>query len=133
MKDPTTDAEIPSPVSNLAVIRGAVAREPVGRALPTGATVVQFDVVTSVQADGGIAKHSVPIAWHAPPTRALAAVTAGVDVMIVGTVRRRFFRAGGATQSRTEVVADSVIPARRRTQVTAALARVAARFDPGDR
>ena len=31
---------------------------------------------------------------------------------MVGRVRRRFFRAGGVTQSRTEVVADEVVPTR---------------------
>ena len=34
-------------------------------------------------------------------------------VVVVGTVRRRFFRAGGATQSRTEVLADKVVRASR--------------------
>ena len=44
----------------------------------------------------------------------------GVDVVVIGTVRRRFFRVGGATQSRTEIVADVVIPARRRRRVETA-------------
>jgi hypothetical protein len=39
-----------------------------------------------------------------------------------GSIRRRFFRAGGATQSRTEVVAEQVIAADRRRQVIRALA-----------
>jgi len=30
-------------------------------------------------------------------------------VVVVGVVRRRFFRAGGATQSRTEVLAEKVV------------------------
>ena len=34
------------------------------------------------------------------------------NVVVVGRVRRRFFHAGGATQSRTEVVADKVLPVR---------------------
>jgi single-strand DNA-binding protein len=38
---------------------------------------------------------------------------AGDEVVVVGTVRRRFFRAGGATQSRTEVLADKVVRASR--------------------
>ena len=38
---------------------------------------------------------------------------AGAEVVVVGSVRRRFFRAGGATQSRTEVVAEQVVAARR--------------------
>jgi single-strand DNA-binding protein len=39
----------------------------------------------------------------------------------VGRVRRRFFRAGGTTQSRTEVVADSVVPARQAKRARAAV------------
>jgi single-strand DNA-binding protein len=41
--------------------------------------------------------------------------------LVVGAVRRRFFRVGGATQSRTEVVADAVVPMRQRKRVLSAL------------
>ena len=34
------------------------------------------------------------------------------EVVVVGRVRRRWFRSGGATQSRTEVLAVEVLPAR---------------------
>ncbi len=34
------------------------------------------------------------------------------EVVVVGRVRRRWFRSGGATQSRTEVVAEGVVPRR---------------------
>ena len=40
----------------------------------------------------------------------------------MGSVRRRFFRTSGATQSRTEVVADEVVPVTRRRQVTKLMA-----------
>jgi hypothetical protein len=36
-------------------------------------------------------------------------------------VRRRFFQAGGTTQSRTEVVADAVVPARQAKRARAAV------------
>ena len=45
--------------------------------------------------------------------------------MVRGSVRRRFFRAGGTTQSRTEVVADEVVAITRRRQVTKLLATAA--------
>jgi single-strand DNA-binding protein len=45
----------------------------------------------------------------------------GTDVLVVGRVRRRFFRAGGVTQSRTEVVASAVVPLRRTAAVRRAL------------
>jgi hypothetical protein len=38
-------------------------------------------------------------------------------------VRRRFFRAGGATSSRTEVVADTVLPGRQAKRASTALAK----------
>ena len=41
-------------------------------------------------------------------------------------VRRRFFRAGGSTQSRTEVVADKVIPVRRAKAAERAVAEALA-------
>jgi single-strand DNA-binding protein len=43
------------------------------------------------------------------------------DVVVIGRVRKRFFRVGGLTQTRTEVVATRVVPARRRAQVTRVL------------
>ena len=43
-------------------------------------------------------------------------------MLVVGRVRRRFYRAGGSTQSRTEVVASAVVPLRRRAAVRRLLA-----------
>jgi hypothetical protein len=42
-------------------------------------------------------------------------------------VRRRFFRAGDTTQSRTEVVAEVVLPATQTKRVRTALQSVAAK------
>jgi single-strand DNA-binding protein len=115
-------------VGNLAVIRGTVPNEPQARDLPAGGVVVQFDVATRIETDGREAKVTVPIAWNDPTTAQLGVVVAGADLVVVGTVRRRFFRVGGSTQSRTEVVADAVIPARRHKRVAAALSDVARRL-----
>jgi len=100
---------------NLSVLRGTVVNEPTVRDLASGTIVVSFDVTTRDTAGA----QSVPVAWFDPPG---AAPAAGAEVVVVGSVRRRFFRAGGATQSRTEVVADRVVDARRRRDVTRALA-----------
>jgi single-strand DNA-binding protein len=50
--------------------------------------------------------------------------------VVTGRVRRRFFRSGGATASRTEVVAERVIPARQVVRVAKALACVADQISP---
>jgi single-strand DNA-binding protein len=46
-------------------------------------------------------------------------------VAVVGRVERRFFRSGGATQSRTELIAERVVPARRSKTVRSLLAQAA--------
>jgi single-strand DNA-binding protein len=104
---------------NVVVLRGTLVAEPRVRELPSGSVLVQFDVTT--RDDEGT--QSVPVAWFEPPRSAVPA-EAGDDVVVVGSVRRRFFRAGGVTQSRTEVVAEHVIAARRGRQVERALAAV---------
>ena len=106
---------------NIAVIRGNVHSEPNVRDLPAGGVVAQFDMIARIRSDGRDSSVTVPIAWHDPAAAQLGVLVSGAEVLVVGTVRRRFFRVGGATQSRTEVVADVVIPARRRKQVDAAL------------
>jgi single-strand DNA-binding protein len=40
------------------------------------------------------------------------------QIVVLGYVRRRFFRAGGVTQSRTEVVATKIVKASRGRDVT---------------
>ena len=67
--------------------------------------VAQFDVTT--HDDTGT--QSVPVAWFDPPPT-VAGLEAGAELVVIGSVRRRFFHAGGTTQSRTEVVAEKVVP-----------------------
>ena len=63
------------------------------------------------------------MAWIDPPPQGLT-VALGEGIVVVGKVARRFFRAGGATQSRTEVVADEVIAATNRRRVGRVLGNV---------
>jgi single-strand DNA-binding protein len=114
-------------LGNIAVIRGSVRTEPTARELPGGGVVVQFDVVTTTESDGRQLSVSAPIAWSDPTTAQLGVLTGGAEVLVVGTVRRRFFRVGGVTQSRTEVVADAVVPVRQHKRVTTALRSAADR------
>jgi single-strand DNA-binding protein len=113
--------------SNVALLRGAIVGELISRDLPSGSTVVQFDVATTITAGDKTVKVSVPVSWVDPPSRALDPIEQGLDVVVVGTVRRRFFRSGGSTQSRTEVVVDAIVPTRRTKQVMALVSDTAAR------
>jgi len=97
---------------NIVVLRGTLAAEPRTRELPSGSVLSQFDVTTR---DAG-GTQSVPVAWFDPPA-SVAELAAGTDLVVLGSVRRRFFRAGGATQSRTEVVAERVVAGRRTRDV----------------
>jgi len=105
---------------NLAIVRGYLTRDPELRELPSGTCVANYDV--SVR-DVSPAE-SVPVAWHDPPPT-WAAMEAGDEVVVTGRIRRRFFRAGNGTASRTELIADRVVPARHAKRVRALLEKVA--------
>lgn len=104
---------------NVVVLQGKLSRAPEVRPTAHG-EVVTYDVTT--RDDEGPAA-TAPVVWFDPPTLAYT-LGEGDAVTVVGQVRRRFFRANGATQSRTEVVADTVVPTRRRSQVSTVLGRV---------
>ncbi len=104
---------------NVVVLHGTLSSDPVTRTLNSGSVLVSLELTTLV--DG--ASVSVPVAWFDPPTEVTWA--AGDTLLVTGTVRRRFFRTGGLTQSRTEVVAAEVIAGGRRRQERAALSRAA--------
>ena len=129
--EPTT-SEVPPPGTNLVVLRGTLSRAPELRSLPSGDSLVAYEVTVRPDADGGSVPRaeSVPVSWFEPPASA-ARLRAGDEVVVVGRVRRRFFRAGGATASRTEVVADRVLPARSRARVLASVASALQPLDPG--
>ncbi len=107
---------------NLVVLRGVLVAEPQERTLPTGAVAVQFDVRTTLVGDGDRAA-TVPVSWIDPPPAERALLEVGEGLVVVGAVCRRFFRAGGATQSRTEVVAEVIVPQRRTRSARSAIAR----------
>jgi single-strand DNA-binding protein len=106
---------------NVVILRGVVSRDAARRALATGHTVVEFDVTTT-PVSGPAA--TVPVVWPDGPDEAL--VAAGTEVIVTGVVRRRFFRSGGVTASRTEVVADAVVPAAHRRKAARQVARALA-------
>jgi single-strand DNA-binding protein len=89
---------------NIVILRGVLARPPEERELPSGDRIVTYEV--AVPSPLGRTE-TVPVVWTPPAGRGWW--DAGEAVLVTGRVRRRFFRAGGATQSRTEVVADRVV------------------------
>lgn len=95
---------------NIVLLRGTLSSEPTTRDLPSGSRVVNYEVTT--RSDDGPAC-SVPVAWFDPPASA-PGLSEGSEVVVAGQVRRRFFRTGGSTASRTEVVATAVVPATRK-------------------
>ena len=103
--------------NNLVMVRGVVSSEPRLRELPSGGVVTQLDVTTR----SGTLTTSVPIAIYDRPVDAAK----GDEVIATGHINRRFFRAAGVTQSRTELVAADVVRVSRKRAVEKALAAAA--------
>jgi single-strand DNA-binding protein len=110
---------------NLAVLVGHLSRPPDEVLLTSGDTLVRYDV-TVPRADERA--DTVPVVAVSPPAHARG-LGAGAEVLVVGRVRRRFFSAGGATRARVEVLADEVVPLRRRAAVGRALTRAVATLE----
>jgi single-stranded DNA-binding protein len=113
---------------NVVTLQGRLARPAAERVLPSGDRLVGFEV--TMEGPQGKAE-TVSVVWFDAPASA-ATMDADQQVVVVGRVRRRFFQAGTATQSRTEVVADVVLPASQTRRVRTALAAAAARMEEGD-
>jgi single-strand DNA-binding protein len=113
---------------NVVVLHGRLTRPTELRLLPSGDRLAALEL--SVARSEGKAE-SVPVVWPEPPA-AVADLEVDHLVVVVGRVRRRFFRAGGQTQSRTEVVADRVVPARHARRARTAVAEAAARLEAAE-
>lgn len=98
---------------NLVVLQGVLARPAQEVQLPSGDRLVSLEV--TVRRDGGPAE-PVPVQWPDAPSWA-SMLDTGAEVAVLGRVRRRFFRAGGITQSRTEVVASRMARTSARAKV----------------
>jgi single-strand DNA-binding protein len=112
-------------MTNVVALVGRLARPAEWRELPSGDRLVSYEV--TVERPGERAE-GVPVVWVGAPATA-ADHDVGERVVVVGRVRRRFFRAGGGTQSRTEVVADAVVAARQAKRARGALERARAMLD----
>jgi single-stranded DNA-binding protein len=102
---------------NMLIAIGRLAKPPQVRSLPSGIPVASFDVQV-VRPDQ--APDIVPVALFDAVDEA-AQWEAGQELLVIGRVRQRFFRVGGSTQSRTEVVADLVVALGQTEAVRAAL------------
>lgn len=111
---------------NVVVLRGRVSSPPVVRELASGSRLLSLEVTTRV-GDGAAA--SAPVGWFDPPTR--VDIEEGDEVVVVGEVKRRFFRSALGTQSRTEVVATEVVLSRSKRKVERLLQSAAQRLGEG--
>lgn len=105
---------------NLVVLRGRVSSAPSVRRLASGAVVASFELATEA---GSGERVDVPVT--SAVAEGVEPCGCGDEVVVLGVVRRRFFRVGGVTQSRTEVLASEIIPGRQRRRVRMALRRCA--------
>jgi single-strand DNA-binding protein len=110
---------------NVVILQGRLTRPGEVRTLPSGDALVAYEVTTRDEAGRA---DTVPVVWAAAEA---AVLDAGDDVVVTGRVRRRFFRVGGVTQSRTEVVADAVALAGDRRKAKRAVDRALATVRPG--
>ncbi len=111
---------------NLAVVLGECSSPAQTQALPSGQTLVQLQVTARAATTT-----SVPVVAIDPP-RWVAALDTGDPVLVIGTVRRRFFRAAGTTASRVEVVADTGARGGDRRRLRALRRRIDATLTPLD-
>jgi single-strand DNA-binding protein len=104
---------------NVVTLRGHLSRPAEERQLPSGDRLVQLELTI---ARPGSKAESVPVVCFDAPA-SIAGLDVSEEVVVVGRVRRRFFRTGAGTQSRTEVVADHVVPRRQAKKAAAAIER----------
>jgi len=102
---------------NVVVVQGCLSRPPEERVLPSGDRLVALELRVAGPEQRN---ESVPVSWAQPPNWVVD-LEEGAEIVVRGRVRRRFFRAGGQTTSRTEIVAAQGTLARRARQVSALL------------
>lgn len=108
---------------NIVLLRGRISSSPVERELVSGSRLLSLEVTTRAEGEAAL---SAPVSWFDPP--ATAAFAEGDEVLVVGEVKRRFFRTAAGTQSRTEVVASEVVPVRAKRRAERLVESVAKRL-----
>lgn len=114
---------------NIVVLVGHLSSTPRRTELPSGDERWAFELscvtdptspVPAASVVGESVTLSVPVSVVAP-LPGIESFDTGTELVVTGVVRRRFYRAGGITQSRTEVVAQSVVQITPRRSVDRAL------------
>jgi single-strand DNA-binding protein len=106
---------------NVAVVWGTCSSPPDIRVLPSDQRLAQLQLTTRVEGRA----LSVPVSVIDPPAW-LEGLDAGDELVVLGSVRRRFFRAGGSTASRVEIEAEIVCRGRDRRRSRSLRSRVEA-------
>ncbi len=88
---------------NFCVVQGLVVGEPRIAELPSGETALSFDVQTH-----GENRASVPVEWTGSAS-SMPTVQTDYAVAVVGTVARRFYRAGGSIQTRVYISPETIV------------------------
>ncbi len=93
---------------NVVVLAGRLSGDPVVTQLKSGDELRRYEVtIPPGDTPGGpVRAETVPVVWFSP--RRPPSLSEGSRVVVVGRVRRRYFRTVGGTASRTEVVAERV-------------------------
>ncbi len=97
---------------NVVVVQGVLSREPQEWTQPDGVLSLDWQVTTGEVGD----RRTVPVRWIDPPA-AVRGCEEGADVLLFGSVHTRWFRTGGVSVSRVEVVADAYANPKRAASV----------------
>jgi single-strand DNA-binding protein len=104
---------------NVAIVRGACSSAPEIRTLDSGTVLAVVQL--TVRSDDGPAT-SVPVVVWDPPAF-VERLDVGDELVVLGRVRRRFYRAGASAASRVEVEASHVAPGSDRRRVRSVFRR----------
>ncbi|HEY2428635.1 MAG TPA: hypothetical protein VGI06_06875 [Acidimicrobiales bacterium] len=116
-------------MTNIVVLHGRLSRPVSERVLPSGDRLAVLDLtVPAAPGSSDSRSDTVPLAWFGAPTWALE-LEPGAGLVVLGRVRRRFFRAGQQLQSRTEVVVEGAAPERRSARVAELMVRAGAAME----
>lgn len=107
MSAPNATAAPETATANEVRLVGRISQPPEERVLPSGDTVWTFRVVVDRPPGRSRGRQTVDAlecaAWTARARRSVAGWSADDVVEVTGSLRRRFFRSGGAVASRVEV------------------------------